>query len=341
MRKMLLVLTCCILLFCSCNDKDPYKSPELKTPALKYKEVKLHNSNSKIYSDKYNYLELTPDGNVYKYSLSSNSIESAKLLFSSPDIIDISYNNSIAVLHRNGRITLYDEKSKKLKEVGIVPNGNFLTHIKNTDTENYYVVTTQNDLYVKGSFSCDELGCTPINSNDKFVKINTDQKINKVLYNYKTYLLTQEGKVLADRTGENDFKIINFETKIIDFSDGDDNLISLGNDGNVYQYGRVNLELPNKEDHYLETLKVPYINNDAIAIAGYMNKEFALNRNGEVIFWGMLCLPGPGKANTYVFHTEKIKPFKSPELITTSKDVMFIRDNGKVYYVYVDAKVEK
>ena len=153
-------------------------------PVLTYKEVQLHNINSKIFADEYNYFELTPNGDVYKYyyvnNAPKNDTGAPELLFSSPDIIDISINGSIAYLDKNGKVSLYDTEKNKQEEIGYVPNSKSIIIPYNNEKYDFYVLTNNNDLYVKGSFSGGQLGKSEIVSQDKFVKVEGIPKIKKI-----------------------------------------------------------------------------------------------------------------------------------------------------------------
>ena len=116
------------------------------------------------------------------------------------------------------------------------------------------------------------------------------------------------------------------------------NLIALGNDGNVYQYGNVNSGVAKKDSSELVKVNVA---TDVIGISGNGKYEYALCRNGEIVFWGNVTVPDFGKSQKNIYYTEKIKPFKNPEMISTASDKMFVRDNDKVYYVYIEVIPEK
>lgn len=329
------------LLLSSCSS---YNDHNIKNkPVLTYKEVDLHNINSKIFANKYYYLELTPNGDVYKYYYVNNTPKKSngtpELLFSSPDIIDISINGSIAYLDKNGKVSLYDTEKNKQEEIGYVPNSKSIIIPYNNEKYDFYVLTNNNDLYVKGSFSGGQLAKSEIVSQDKFVKVEGIPKIKKIQL---CSILTTDGRLFTQGLLCNKYKDIYEEKKynvpIIDFADEVNNLIALGNDGNVYQYGNVNSGVANKDSSELVKVNVA---TDVIGISGNKKSEYALCRNGEIVFWGNVTINETGKSQKESYFTDKIKPFKNPTMIQTASDKIFIRDNDKVYYVYIDVVSEK
>ena len=146
----------------------------------------MHNIKSEIFANDSYYIELTPDGNVYKYyyinNAPKNDTGNPKLFFSSPDIIDISINGSIAFLDKNEKVALYTESTNKQEEIGFVHNAKSLalSYNQSNDEYEYYVLTANNELYVKGSFSGEEIGGNQVISKDKFVKVEGIPDVNKI-----------------------------------------------------------------------------------------------------------------------------------------------------------------
>ena len=77
----------------------------------------------------------------YVNNAPKNDTGAPELLFSSPDIIDISINGSIAYLDKNGKVSLYDTEKNKQEEIGYVPNSKSIIIPYNNEKYDFYVLT--------------------------------------------------------------------------------------------------------------------------------------------------------------------------------------------------------